>query len=106
VTCEERSGLLFAHACDRASLYGCTVCGKAICIEHTRMGTSGPTCIACVATAEPGTDSDDDPYFYRHGRDDYHSRSYYDADDRDAFESDTTADDASDSAAEGDLGAS
>jgi hypothetical protein len=105
VTCEERSGLLFAHACDRPSLYGCTVCGKAICIEHTRMSASGPTCIACVATAEPGTDSDDDPYFYRHGRDDYHSRSYYDADDRDAFENDTT-DDASDSAAEGDLGAS
>jgi hypothetical protein len=105
VTCDERSGLLFAHACDRTSLYGCVRCGKAICIEHTRMSTDGPTCIACVVTEEPQTDSDDDPYFYRRGRDDYYSNNYYDADDRDAFENDVAGtDDPSD--AEGDLGAS
>lgn len=107
MTCQERSGFLFAHACDRLSAYGCGVCGKPICVEHTRMGTSGPTCIGCVLVDQPQTDSDDDPYFYRRTRDSYHSTTYYDADDRDAFDTSAAvagADGADEP--EGDLGAS
>jgi hypothetical protein len=105
IDCQERSGFLFAHACDRPAVYHCTHCAKAICLEHTRVGEAGPMCIGCVATAQPQADSDDDPYFYRRGRDDYHTRSYYDADDRRAFDrTPSSADD--DAELETDLGAS
>jgi hypothetical protein len=69
--CEERSGFLFAHACDRTAVWQCSQCGKNICYEHTRMGEGGNTCIACVRPSaarrterneEDYDDTSDDPY--------------------------------------------
>ena len=92
--CADRSGFLFAHACDRPAAGACTMCGKPICAEHTRIGTQGPTCVSCLrgggdteADAETDGDAedgqDDDPYFYGgKGR----AEAYYDADDYRAFE--------------------
>ena len=46
--CDDRSGFLFAHACDRPAAGACSVCGKPICTQHTRMSAQGPTCITCL----------------------------------------------------------
>lgn len=48
LVCADRSGFLFAHACDRPAAGVCTVCGKPICAQHTRVGATGPTCIGCL----------------------------------------------------------
>ena len=48
LACGDRSGFLFAHACDRPAAGACASCGRPICVEHTRMGPAGPTCIACL----------------------------------------------------------
>jgi hypothetical protein len=48
LACGDRSGFLFAHACDRPAAGACAICSRPICIEHTRMGSSGPTCITCL----------------------------------------------------------
>jgi hypothetical protein len=108
VNCEERSGFLFAHACDRAATGTCSHCDKSICVEHTRFGSSGPLCITCMRTTtdeDPNADpqaqaarqNPDDPYFYGSRYDDS-----FDADDYSAFDES----DSSEGAAEGDLGAS
>ena len=52
LACADRSGFLFAHACDRPAIGACSVCGKAICVQHTRNTASGPTCITCVRGAD------------------------------------------------------
>jgi hypothetical protein len=98
LACGDRSGFLFAHACDRPAAGACTMCGTPICVEHTRMGAQGPTCITCLrgrgdveADAELDDDGadgpegrrEDDPYFYG-GKE---RAAYYDADDYRAFES-------------------
>ncbi|MCU0242015.1 MAG: hypothetical protein MUF51_06290 [Vicinamibacteria bacterium] len=104
MTCEERSGFLFAHECDRPAAWQCTACGKSICFEHTRMGANGYTCITCMR-AQPERQEDDnvsdDPYFYGVAG---YSASYYDADDYAAF--DTSSDAADDAPTGSDLGAS
>jgi len=56
LACGDRSGFLFAHACDRPAAGACSVCGRPICVEHTRIGASGPTCISCLR-GEPRDDS-------------------------------------------------
>jgi hypothetical protein len=108
--CEERTGFLFAHACERPSVWGCSACGKPICAEHTRLTDTGNTCIACARTQQQqiadqnnqqvaGTGPTNDPYFYDWG----HRRSY-DVDDYKSF--DHTSNQSSASEPEGDLGAS
>ena len=32
--CEERSGFLILHRCERMAQYPCTYCGKQLCVEH------------------------------------------------------------------------
>jgi hypothetical protein len=98
LACADRSGFLFAHACDRPAVGACSVCHQPICLEHTRMGKTGPTCITCLrgdedddsdADADSGDDEttpgrgEDDPYFY--GGDE-RAAGYYDADDYRAFD--------------------
>ena len=46
--CSDRSGFLFAHACEQPAAGACTRCGRPICFEHTRMTTTGPACITCL----------------------------------------------------------
>ena len=119
MTCQERSGFLFAHACDRAVAWSCTRCGKAICAEHTRMAEDGYTCISCLRLVqddqqqqrqeqeqkqqgqEGEADTTDDPYFY--ADDGY--RSDWDPSDRRAFRSSSTHSSSSDEP-EADFGAS
>jgi hypothetical protein len=120
VSCEERSGFLFAHACDRPVAWSCATCGKSICAEHTRMTESGYGCISCVRLQGEQTDQEreqqqqqqqqqgqgqpdrttDDPYFY--ADDDYDNT--WDPSDRRAFSSRSTSSSTDES--EGDFGAS
>ena len=59
--CADRSGFLFAHACDEPAIGACSVCGKAICVRHTRSTASGPTCITCVrGTSDSSPDHSSD----------------------------------------------
>lgn len=63
LTCADRSGFLFAHACDRPALGACSTCGKSICVEHMRTTASGPTCISCMR----GTTDRDPDHASDHG---------------------------------------
>ena len=108
LACADRSGFLFAHACDRPAAGSCSVCHKPICTEHTRMGSQGVTCVSCLRgndddDVDGDTDSDDsvggeptrvpleslqgrgedDPYFYGGQA---RAAAYYDADDYRAFD--------------------
>jgi hypothetical protein len=56
--CADRSGFLFAHACDRPPVGACSRCNKPICAEHTRQSPSGPTCIACLRSADRDSSHD------------------------------------------------
>jgi len=84
LACDDRSGFLFAHACDRPAAGACSVCGKPICTQHTRMSAQGPTCITCLhqTGVDAGT-GEDDPYF---DDDPARAAAYYDADDYRAFD--------------------
>lgn len=95
MSCAERSGFLFAHACDRPSAGACFSCGKPICILHTRPAAdgSGALCVTCAAAQGPL--DEDDPYRERdttYDSDDY--RAFDDTDDTttgDDFEADPGA---------------
>jgi len=92
VRCRERSGFLFAHACDRGATQKCSRCGKDVCKDRLRPGT---ICVSCekqaggaggVRRARGGRDEayHDDPYWYSYGYyDDYH---YYDDRDQQVFD--------------------
>jgi hypothetical protein len=56
LACGDRSGFLFAHACDRPAAGACVTCGRPICLEHTRAGAAGPACISCLR-GEPRDES-------------------------------------------------
>jgi hypothetical protein len=90
--CRERSGFLFAHACDRGATQKCTQCQKDICKEHVRPGTICVSCekrsggIAGAKRPRGGRDESyyHDPYWYAYGYyDDYH---YYDDADHRVFD--------------------
>jgi hypothetical protein len=59
LACADRSGFLFAHACDQPAVGACGICGKPICVQHTRTTASGPTCITCMR-GDTDRDSDGD----------------------------------------------
>jgi hypothetical protein len=92
--CKERSGFLFAHACDQPSTSLCSECGKPVCHQHTRVTVQGDCCIGCakkVVAAEEaragGARSeryDNDPYWYAERS--YAGYHYYDERDRRAFD--------------------
>ena len=78
MSCQERSGFLFAHDCDRPAAWACTQCAKMICAEHTRMSEQGYTCISCLRLVQQeqqqereqqeqkqqdSGETTDDPYF-------------------------------------------
>jgi hypothetical protein len=89
MTCQERSGFLFAHACDRPPAGACSRCTKAICLEHTRLAGGLPCCIGCAKEAETAdgqerSEHEDDPYWY--SGDSSSGYTTYDADDFKAFD--------------------
>ena len=57
--CNDRSGFLFAHACDRLPAAACSRCTKPICVEHTRTTPTGPTCISCLRRGDSDRSSRD-----------------------------------------------
>ncbi len=79
--CNERSGFLFDHDCDRVPAVSCGQCGRPVCEEHLRMTDDGDRCITCQrqvpesrkarkhSVDEDGDESNYyyyDPYFYHH----------------------------------------
>jgi hypothetical protein len=57
VHCADRSGFLFAHACDQPPARTCSRCRKPICLRHTRSTADGPVCIACLRRQDSDTSS-------------------------------------------------
>lgn len=81
--CNETSGFLFSHACERRSVKKCTQCMKPICEEHSSEFASPEETVLCTSCAKariPEKDKgnsrgrggssrndryhDHDPYFY------------------------------------------
>ena len=95
MNCEERSGFLFAHACESFATNQCSACGKNVCDKHLRQLDAGPLCISCWKTQmqDPevaGRHRDRygyDPYYYGGYHYPYYASYHsYDADDRHAFD--------------------
>ena len=72
--CKERSGFLFAHACDHVVATHCTRCGKSVCADHVR--PSG-LCVSCDKRGAATTE--------RAARGSRHS-GYYDEHDQQVFD--------------------
>lgn len=88
--CNETSGFLFSHRCDRLAVKNCFHCGKPVCQDHAHPITEGTACTTCLknesspdpaaeevaGSTPPGTPVTttgntnrsrpyyDDPYFY------------------------------------------
>ena len=90
MNCQERSGFLFAHPCDRLAAWTCSTCQKQVCDAHVRNVAGRSQCITCMKTAglqppPPPGGVYDDPYWY--SRYHYRDYSYYDLDDYRSFKS-------------------
>lgn len=89
-TCQDRSGFLFAHGCDRAPDYTCVACGHAICDYHARDGADGQVyCVTCLLARDQqaylaSNKAADDPFAYRARAG--MAAGYYDASDFAAFD--------------------
>ena len=57
--CSDRSGFLFAHACDQPPAGACSRCNRPICLQHTRSTPAGPTCISCLRGGDTSRTSSD-----------------------------------------------
>ncbi|MBM83489.1 MAG: hypothetical protein CMJ78_23265 [Planctomycetaceae bacterium] len=75
--CNDKSGFLFSHKCDRTPSEVCTICDKPICEDHTEMSEGDPMCKSCVkvdlrkrgrremsSRFGPSRVERDDPYYY------------------------------------------
>ncbi len=74
--CEETTGVLFSHRCDRFSVQTCARCDKALCQDHGHPAADGIACTSCLKRERQGVRQDetdsrtrrndyyDDPYFY------------------------------------------
>lgn len=86
--CQETAGFLFAHRCKLPATAVCSTCGKAICVQHTRIVNGLTSCIGCGRAG--GATDPDDPYDYSSTvYTDYHAYDNYDRysrADREAFE--------------------
>ncbi len=70
--CNETTGFLFKHQCDRYPQKRCEACNKPICPDHERPLDGMILCVACNRAetrrrglkVRPQRGYDDDPYFY------------------------------------------
>ena len=74
--CNERSGFLFSHGCDRPVSQSCDLCQKPVCHDHSHLRETGTICKACAKLdmkqhkvhgerrVQRDNDWDNDPYFY------------------------------------------
>lgn len=46
--CNERSGFLFKHRCDRRPIDSCAVCQKPVCADHSHDRDEGLVCTSCA----------------------------------------------------------
>ncbi|AFE03358.1 hypothetical protein COCOR_00231 [Corallococcus coralloides DSM 2259] len=78
--CQETSGFLFSHPCERGATTQCMRCQKSICLLHMRTLDGGEVaCVMCARTADNGdenrelsnTSDEDDPSYY------YEDYGYY-----------------------------
>ena len=69
--CNEKSGFLFSHACDRLPVQNCNRCQKPICQEHAHTHESGMVCTTCARKL-------DDRYERRGNRHRYYDGYYGD----------------------------
>ena len=78
-TCNEKSGFLFSHPCDRFDTARCVYCAKPVCDEHTVPSAEGSICVTCAKSA-PGQDEQYDDQdagnYHRGGRRSY-GRGYH-----------------------------
>jgi len=56
--CQDHSGFLFSHPCDRLATGQCVTCAKMICVEHTRLTETGPRCVSCLRDEQWRHDSE------------------------------------------------
>lgn len=67
--CAERSGFLFAHACNQPATTLCATCRKRVCGQHAVMLGGAHYCITCARSDSRFRDDlggFDSPYFYWH----------------------------------------
>ena len=82
-SCQERSGLLFAHVCEELPSSSCGSCGKMVCRRHLAQNAAGSqVCTSCakgsLAASSQARYAEQDPYFYSsHYYTRYHGHSYY-----------------------------
>jgi hypothetical protein len=92
MTCQDRTGFLFAHACDRLAAWKCGSCAKEVCDDHMRREGAATLCASCwkksVPPPQPGVAAQapifyNDPFWYSHYH--YNAYPYYDLDDYRVF---------------------
>lgn len=76
--CNEQSGFLFNHDCDKPPVASCDMCDRPICESHSHKDGAAVGCTSCVKKEKErtrryedtgrsgwdGRDHDYDPYFY------------------------------------------
>ena len=71
--CNEKSGFLFSHACDRPASVSCGHCDKPVCGDHLHSVEGQSVCTSCAKRQKSQAGNrtnrhydryDDDPYFY------------------------------------------
>ena len=92
MTCQDRTGFLFAHPCDRLSAWKCGTCAKEVCDDHMRRQGETTLCASCwkkgVPPPQPNVAAQQpslfyDPFWYSHYH--YGSYPYYDLNDYRVF---------------------
>ena len=84
--CNERSGFLFDHACDRVPAVSCGECGRPVCEAHLRITDDGDRCITCQRqdpeAKQLRRQSNDGDYYHYH-YDPYFYGYHYETDESD-----------------------
>ena len=71
--CQEKSGFLFKHLCDRPSVDRCVVCAKCVCDFHGHHTPMGTQCAICLRSRDVGSETPNDSVYPTA----YHSRHHY-----------------------------
>ena len=72
-TCQEKSGFLFKHRCDRPSVLCCVVCAKCVCDFHGHQTPMGTQCAICLRSRDIGSETPNDSVYPTA----YHSRYHH-----------------------------
>lgn len=85
MSCQEKAGFLFSHACKEQGVHACGLCQKQVCQKHGHMLDGRVVCTSCAKKQKGITkmrhrrDDDDywttSPYFYGYYH--YHGYGHY-----------------------------